>query len=193
MVSLLRSTVGALVTALALGGVAVLAACTSIANVDLSYTDAGDATDIGSEASTAADGGPSSAADATILPQQEDAQTSTAVACQGADGSSCDQTQGLGCCVPPAGGTPFCSDLQNAPTTCGGGLFMACERTDQTSESECCWNGNGPGAFTAYAASCGARSLACTSNLDCPIGTPCNTVHCRGLAIGACGTTPRCP
>ena len=178
--------------ALALGGAGALAACTSIANVDLAYTDGGVATN--SDASSVAEGGaPSSFVDATIIPLQQDAQTSTDIACQGADGSSCDQTQGLGCCLPAAGGTPFCVDLQTATTACGGGVFMACAKTDQTSESQCCWNGMGAGAFTAYAGSCGARPLVCGRDLDCPAGTPCNIVHCRGLTVGACGTTPSCP
>ena len=181
---------------LALGAAAsagALVACNSIANVDLTYADAGEPTEagLGEAGPGVADGGELS--DAPVFPQQDAAVvTTTTVACD-VDGSVCDQTQGLGCCLPAAGAAPFCVDQQSARTSCGGGVFLGCVKSDSTSESQCCWNGTGAGAFTAYAGSCGARPFACSTSQDCPIGTPCNTVACHGVTVGACGAAPTCP
>lgn len=169
-----------------------LAGCNAVANVDLTYSDAGQPAE---EAGSADGGGGGATSDAPVFPVKDAASvvTSTTVPCQGADGAVCDQTQGLGCCMPSGGGAAFCVDQGSAKAACSGGVFMGCVKSDSTSESECCWNGSGAGSFTAYAGSCGARPFACSTTEDCPSGSACNTITCHGLTVGACGVTPACP
>jgi len=168
-----------------------MVACNSVANVDLTYTDAGPTDEAGSDLG---DGGVAPS-DAAVFPVKDASSllTTTTVPCQGADGSTCDQTEGLGCCVPSSGAPAFCVDQESAKTACKAGVFMGCVKSEPTSESVCCWNGSGAGASTSYAASCGARPVACSATDDCPVGTACNTITCHGLLVGACGVTPECP
>ena len=191
-----HSAIGSrLVAALVVALAGSLVACNSIANVDLAYSDADAAeTNPGETDGGALDA--SGLADAPMLVLTvEDAAavvTSTTVPCM-LNGAVCDQTAGMGCCVPAGAAAPFCVDQASAKTACGGGVFMGCVKSDSTSESACCWNGTGAGAITAYAGSCGARPLACSTAQDCPADVACKTLACNGVTVGACGVAPVCP
>jgi hypothetical protein len=102
----------------------------------------------------------------------------------------CDHTAGAGCCVQHEG-PAFCSDTYDA-CLAAGGMFVLCETSSPTTESVCCWNGSGSSSSTALAASCGARSTACTSDADCG-GGRCARTMCGGILVGACGAPPACP
>jgi hypothetical protein len=156
-----------------------LAACESATNLDVTYGDASAAL----EASTSADG----QGDAP-MPMPTSAVVS---------GCPCDESAGLGCCIP-AGGTPFCT-ADTTVCTQQRGVHVKCGHPDPQSESACCWHvadDGGAGSVAALAATCAAGLTACLVASDCAGSgqTTCATVLCHGLTIGACGATaPACP
>src|SRR5579864_8859761 len=122
--------------------------CESVSGVDVNYrngsAEAGGGGDDGSAGDAATDRG--AAADGGGLAGEggfsQDSASATTLAC------GCDASPGVACCVPPGGQPVFCSF---APTSCAG-LYLACAGYDPTTDSQCCWNGAGRGAFTAYSA-----------------------------------------
>lgn len=111
-------------------------------------------------------------------------------------GCPCDESAGLGCCMPAAG-KPFCTE-DTAVCKQAAGTHLKCVRPDPSTESVCCWNPDTQvGAVTALAAFCDGGVAACTTDGDCAgTGQACKTSSCFGgtLVIGACGpTAPACP
>jgi hypothetical protein len=177
--------------------------CDSVASLDVTYPADSGAPDVGDDAASAdaastdgsvVDSGVDTGAVADGSSVSPETGPAPAQPCD-VDGSTCDSTQGLGCCVPSGAATPFCTDPASAGTTCGGGLFVYCQAGDPSTESACCWNnGTSVGASTSYASECGnTRASACTDSSQCAHGGPCNVVTCKGITIGACGATPVCP
>jgi hypothetical protein len=154
-----------------------VSACESATNLDVVYADASAPTE-----ASAPDAG---AGEAAVLAMVS--------ACP------CDETAGIGCCIP-AVGAPFCT----ADTTVcveAKGIHVKCSHPDPLTESACCWHTTqgSAGSFTvaALAGACAAGSSACTIDSDCAgTGeTNCSLSTCAGgVTIGACGpTAPACP
>lgn len=162
-------------TSFALG----LGACESATNLDVVYGDASTAPDA---RNGALDGGAGDAA-APITPAL-------------LPGCPCEESAGLGCCMPGAG-TPFCTGDTSA-CAAAKGTYLRCTRPDPGTESVCCWHGSGAGAVTALASACDGGAVACESATDCAGSgeTSCALATCFGgaIVIGACGSTPpTCP
>lgn len=152
-----------------------LTACESATNLDVKYDDAGAALE-GSKGD--AEGGPVAPGLPTL------------------PGCPCDETAGLGCCMP-AVGTPFCT-IDRAVCAAAMGTHLGCVGPDPRTESVCCWHPDTkPGATTALASVCDGGVAACQTNGDCAgTGKPCTTTKCFGgtITIGACATAPpTCP
>jgi hypothetical protein len=155
---------------LTLGAALGALACDQVANLDVGYRDA--------------------ASDAKIV---DAASLDAGEGGQPLEGCPCDETQGLGCCVPKVG-TPYCTTDRSM---CDGdkGLLLSCLRANASTESACCWHQGigGEGATTAYAALCDGGAPACVFDSDCT-GTTCATTTCAGVTLGACGAVaPACP
>jgi hypothetical protein len=163
--------------AFAAGFPLALLACESAINLDVTYTDAS-----ASEGSVESEGGEGG----TPLTAPK-----TFTACP------CDETQGLGCCIPKDGNTPpFCT-TDTAYCTSLQGEHLKCGRPDPLTESVCCWTFPTPksavGAVTALASACdaGPSATACSADSDCAgTGKKCNTVSCGPVTIGQCADTP---
>lgn len=177
---------------IAVAGVSLLvlsiAACESATNLDVSYVDAGPA--ITSEASA-------SAAEAGVINEGGPSlQTSEVL-----PGCPCDESQGLGCCIP-AVGQPFCTG-DSAFCAEAKGIHVKCSHPDPLTESVCCWRSStsdagASGMVAALSGSCAGASSACTADTDCAgTGqTKCSLATCAGgtITIGTCGPTPpACP
>ena len=154
---------------------ALLVACESATNLDVSYA----APDAGADVATDADpdaGEAGPIGQVTVL-----------------EGCPCDTASGLGCCVTPNGA--FCT---NDHTTCAAekGEFLRCAKREAAFESECCWLGSGAGATTRFAAVCDDGPTACLANDDCIGAThpTCAKTTCAGFEFGQCAATPpACP
>ncbi len=154
-----------------------LSACESAANLDVVYRDASAPT----EASAPDAGGGEAAVLAMVS------------ACP------CDETAGLGCCIP-AVGAAFCT-ADTAVCIEAKGIHVKCSQPDPLTESACCWHTTqgSAGSFTvaALAGACAAGSSACTIDTDCAgTGeTKCSLSTCAGeTTIGVCGpAAPACP
>ena len=160
---------------LLLSPLALVLACESATNLDVSYA--------------TPDGGNADAAGSDADPDAGEADSATPVLLEGCP---CDQSAGFGCCVTPTGA--FCT---NDHDTCTGekGEFLRCSRRDPSFESECCWLGSGAGATTRFAAACDGGPTACLGDTDC-IGTgqTCKTSTCAGFTFGQCASAaPACP
>ena len=148
-----------------------LVACESATNLDVTYGDS----------SAALEG---SAGDAAAGPLKPGAVL---------PGCPCDESQGLGCCMP-AGDKAFCTtdvEVCNA----AHGTFLKCQGPDPSTESVCCWRPDAKeGSLTALASACDGGVEACRGNGDCPAGKPCMMVTCAkgAITIGACGVMPEC-
>ena len=148
-----------------------LAACESATNLDVQYADAGTSVEAGAgDAEAGAPGLPNT------FP-----------------GCPCDETAGLGCCIPKVG-NPFCT-ADTDFCTAQKGTHLKCGRPDPLTESACCWHFPAPrqasGAVTALGAVCDAGPAACTTDSDCAgTGMTCKTTMCGGVAIGECATDP---
>lgn len=166
----------ALVTAASAVALALFA-CEAATNLDVVYADASAPT----EASAPDAGGGEAAVLAMVS------------ACP------CDETAGIGCCIP-AVGAPFCTG-DTAECVEAKGIHVKCSHPDPLTESACCWHTTqgSAGSFTvaALAGSCAAGSSACSIDTDCAgTGeTRCSLATCAaGVRIGACGpTAPACP
>jgi hypothetical protein len=152
-----------------------LAACEKVTNLDLAY---GAAAEAGADAPSA-DGGPGPGAEF--------------------EGCPCDESAGLGCCVPKVG-PPFCTA---SSTFCASeqGIHLKCLRPDSLTESACCWHGldgvTSAGALTALASTCDGGAPACTLDEHCAgTGKKCALAACgpATLGFGRCADTPPpCP
>jgi hypothetical protein len=161
----------------AAGAALALAACEKVANLEVAYGDDG-----------AADGGDGANGEGGPTPPGTEFE-----------GCPCDESAGLGCCVPKIG-VPFCT---SSSTLCASeqGIHLKCFRPDTLSESACCWHGlggaTGAGAVTALASSCDGGAPACTRDEDClGTGKKCAMSACGvdRLGFGMCADTPPpCP
>jgi hypothetical protein len=167
-----------------------LTACESATNLDVTYGDAASAL----EASASADADPDAIANAG------EGGTSTP-APAAVTGCPCDESAGVGCCIPSGGGSPFCT-ADTSLCAQQKGAYLRCEHPDPITESVCCWHpatsddGTGVGTVAALAGACNGGPTACLVASDCAGSgqTGCTTVVCRGITIGACGATPPvCP
>lgn len=162
--------------------VVALSACESATNLDVVYASAPDASAPTEASAPDAGGGGGEAAAPAVLS-----------ACP------CDETAGLGCCIPSVG-APFCTG-DTAVCVEAKGIHVKCSHPDPLTESACCWHTTqgSAGSFTvaALAGACASGSSACTIDTDCAgTGeTKCSLSTCAGgVTIGACGpTAPACP
>jgi hypothetical protein len=173
-----RSIVAApIALAFALSFGASFVACNQFASTDVSYR--------------AEDGGDASA-DAAVDGDVIAQEAATGAPCP------CDPTQGLGCCLPKAGATPYCAPNDG---TCEGasGIFLGCTKGDPGTDSVCCWSSDPDGGATpniaALASQCGARAQSCLADGDCTGGAKCHVSTCEGISLGVCGdgVAPVCP
>lgn len=179
----------------ALLGLASLAACAGVADLDVKY-----------QAEAPADGGrplaPSSTPDAALArtpvappankaPAEFDAGDPNTMQAERSP-CPCDESQGFGCCI--ADGAATCV---SAGATCGSGKgasFFRCAGPD-VEGSVCClrrFEGLTEAALTATCDAPGA-SVVCSIDADCPNGGKCTLATCGGLSIGTCDGTPVCP
>lgn len=111
----------------------------------------------------------------------------------------CDETAGLGCCIP-AIGAAFCT-AEAAACIEAKGVHFKCSHPDPLTESaSCCHTTQGSAgsfAVAALAGACATGSSACTIDTDCAgTGeTKCSRSTCAGeITTGVCGpTAPACP
>lgn len=187
-----------------------VAACGTIAELDVKYDSVTATVDGGSDVdSSTTDGGPpriirdSSFVEpeggASIPPDPSDAGPCGA---DSDDGGGCDFAQGLGCCLLPAQGSA-CIYQWEIADKCKGGVFVGCRGDDPFSESACCWR-DGPenSKMSVLAASCDGGRHACNTaaGYDCAPGTgtcieepPCS-LAVGSYQIGTCGSDPvKCP
>ncbi|MDB4935729.1 MAG: hypothetical protein JWP87_2701 [Labilithrix sp.] len=161
-----------------------LVACESATNLDVTYGDASAAL----EASTSAD--------ADAAQGDGGAPPTPSVV----SGCPCDESAGVGCCIPAGGGAPFCTTDM---TACADekGAYLRCSQPDPLTESECCWRAvasasGGTATVAAFASGCDGGTPACLVASDCAGSgaSTCTTAVCHGVTIGACGATaPVCP
>ena len=155
--------------ALTLAALVALVACESAVNLDVEYADAAGDAGVDGEA------GPASLPPNTF------------------PGCPCNETAGVGCCIPKVGNafctadTDFCVAQQ--------GMHLKCGRPDPASESTCCWHlpesKTASGAVTALAGACHDNTTACAVDSDCAgTGHTCATKTCAGVVIGQCAATP---
>jgi hypothetical protein len=171
-----------------------LAACATIAEVDVAYSPA-----------TAGDGGPPGFADGSRIVRDSTVETSRPVVvplppgpgtpCNGNLGADaeCDDTAGMGCCL--TGGASLCLFQWERETKCSApSVFVACRQS--TDDAPCCWRKDKVGNPVAmFAADCDGGLTACVAEAGCSNGQTCVTRTCPGdpLEIGACGQAPKCP
>jgi hypothetical protein len=143
-------------------------ACTQAAGLDVHYA----AEDASADGGAAVDGG--------------------ALVSEGGTGAACpcDPTRGLGCCLPKGASAPYCAPNDG---TCerASGVFLACTKSDPSTESVCCWSSVVDGGATpttaALANDCGARARSCLADSDCAPGAKCHVSSCEGISMGVCG------
>lgn len=155
-----------------------VAACERVANLDVVYDDAG-VVDAGVDATEASVELPPPTSETAIVDK----------ACP------CDKSAGQGCCV--LRNDLLCAE-DSPPCAEARGIFLRCLKPDPSSESVCCWHGEGAGATTAYAAICAPAATACLENADCSDPTEiCHKADCGKVTIGRCGpaanAAPACP
>jgi hypothetical protein len=167
-------------------GPLALALCSGCAAVGVSYI----GEDAGTDAPTHRDA-PRAADAGTDAPPFDDAALMVIPGQLLGDGGfcGCEQSAGIGCCVPPDG-APFCSSTYEACTHTGA-AFLGCIRGDL--DSTCCWHGLGRGSSTAMAAACSDGPVACATDADCAPGGTCLQATCGGITVGACNQAPTCP
>ena len=170
----------AFVVLAAVASAASLAACANVAGIDVTYTDAGAVVDGAAPADAASDGARFTTG---VTPPIVDDLDGGCGPCS---------EQGQLCCAKS--NTAECIDDAAACDT----VLLGCANYDPGSDSWCCWNGGSPGAagsFTAFAADCGSRPLACVRDSDCPAGSgPCHATTCGAVVLGVCGgAAPTCP
>lgn len=152
-----------------------LGACESVTNLEVRYGDARAAVeDAAGDGEAGTPGG-----ETGVLP-----------------GCPCDETAGLGCCMP-ANGKAFCT---TEAETCAAakGTYLRCVRPDPGTESACCWRpSTAVGSATGLAGSCDGGVTACSDDFDCAgTGETCAKAVCLGgaIVIGACAKAPpACP
>ncbi len=172
------------VSSIGLCFVLALGACESATNLDVAYGDASAALEGSANTDAAGDAGtPPIPTGSEVLP-----------------GCPCDESAGLGCCIP-AVGTPFCTGDTSLCTE-EKGAHIKCSHADPLTESACCWHnvtadGGATGAVASLAGGCDGGPPACTLPSDCAgTGQPCSLARCFGgtITIGACApTAPACP
>ncbi|MBX3221750.1 MAG: hypothetical protein KF795_14635 [Labilithrix sp.] len=175
---------------------ALLGACATVAELDVTYASSDFSEDSGSDAS-GVDDASRTVRESSVEPVDAQAPTSAASdlgPCDGGLGESsgCDDTAGLGCCLGKD--EAVCIELVEAPVRCKGDVFVACRQS--RGDDMCCWRTTANGRIAAYAADCKGGAIACLDSAGCPDGVTCLTKSC-GVAnpflIGECGRTPTCP
>jgi hypothetical protein len=179
----------------------VLAACASLANLDVQYT--GSTADAGGDAAAQKNGLADAAQEPAKTPSDgpdtggPPVSSSPLTPCDGGVGTAggCDQSQGFGCCLSPSGSK--CVSLGELATACSGSVFIGCSQSDPELGA-CCWRDVGNVRQANLAGDCDGGTIACLGNNDCPEGIACATKECgppgNSFRIGQCGSAaPDCP
>jgi hypothetical protein len=181
-------------------------ACGTVADLDVQYDSVG-ATMDGSvvDPSTTPDAGQVILRDSSFVEPDVEApriDPSDAGPCEpdSDDGGGCDFSQGLGCCLLPAGNSR-CIFQWEISAKCTGGLFVGCRGDDPNSESACCWRDGPPGSnsrMSVLGASCDGGAHACNveAGAGCASGS-CTETTCLlsagSFTVGSCGPQLTCP
>jgi hypothetical protein len=179
-------------------GLLALAACASVADLDVNYVPSAPPGD--ADAGAGADGGEDAqrrVRESSVEPTDVQAPVfpaSNLAACDAGLGeeAGCDDSAGLGCCLTAQGAT--CIEQREAPALCAGNVFVACRTS--VPDSLCCWRNGPKGHFAVYAADCAGGRLACLDDTGCAEGVSCVTKQCgtvNPFTIGECGGQPVCP
>lgn len=172
-----------------------LAACGTIADLDVKYDSVTASVDGGGsiDPSTTEGGTPRIIRDSSFVEPDAAAlpilDPSDAGPCgqDSDDGGGCDFAQGLGCCLLPAGSSA-CIYQWEIEKKCQGGVFVGCRGDDPYTESACCWrDGPANSKMSVLAASCDGGVHACNTaaGYGCPSGESCNEGPPCSLAVGA--------
>ena len=198
--------------------VAMLAACASVADLDVKYqpevtgADGGGAEDGGAE-----DGGldalpprRGNVRDSTVVMadvhQPKEERNTILGTCDVGDlddggfDAGCDTQAGLGCCIGKV------DDALTTEATCleqgrfdrcktrsatKPAVFLGCLRS--TNDTPCCWRTVSNVRVALPSVDCDGGVAACLVDEDCP-NRDCHTVSCKGnVTFGECGGSPKCP
>lgn len=184
-----------------------LAACGTIADVDVKYDSVSASVDGGGNIdSSVAEAAPRIIRDSSVVEPDAgplpvlDPSDAGPCGADSDDGGGCDFAQGLGCCLLPAGSSA-CIYQWEIGAKCQGGVFVGCRGDDPSTESACCWrDGPSNSKMSVLAASCDGGLHACNTDAGygCATGTcteepPCS-LAVGAYQIGTCGPQPvHCP
>lgn len=170
-----------------LAAAAVLAACATVADLDVSYDRGPPARDFDeSDADGAGEGAPP--VDGSVRDGGADRPDGPAIF------SACSCPVEQGCCVPAAG-PGVCTDTAAAAAcTASNSVFLRCSAGDLGNGRACCLASDTRSSF--FAASCAdAGAQLCANDGECPTGA-CQSIACRSVVLGVCapegGALPVC-
>lgn len=168
-----------------------IAACSTIADLDIAYSEGDAAPVVEAGRRPVRD----SSFEGAVRVERPASAVSGQLPCFDAPDASCDMSEGLGCCI--VSGTSKCIFHHEAQARCAGGVFVGC-REDHP-DSPCCWRTIGGVKQALHAADCADNLHACVvsdGGSSCP-GTACRERDCDVgdggvFKIGACGVEPTC-